>query len=62
MRGMSNPYQWSNWFAWFPVRTEDGEFVWFETVERKLEVPKVDFIADFYIYRKKPPVNNLGFI
>ena len=27
--------EWRKWFAWFPVRTEDFEWVWMECVERK---------------------------
>jgi hypothetical protein len=27
-------WEWENWFAWFPVKTTDHKWVWFETVER----------------------------
>lgn len=29
-----NSYDWHRRFAWFPVRTIDGTWVWLETVER----------------------------
>lgn len=25
---------WHDWFAWFPVRTYDGKWVWLRTVRR----------------------------
>ena len=28
-------HAWTNWFAWYPVRTEQNEWVWLETVECK---------------------------
>lgn len=27
--------QWTSWFAWYPVRVEFNETVWFERVERR---------------------------
>ena len=27
---------WGHWFAWHPVFTQDGYFVWLERVKRKL--------------------------
>ena len=27
--------EWRRWFAWFPVRAEDGTLVWLETVQRR---------------------------
>lgn len=29
-------YHWRIWFAWYPVRTIDFEWVWLEKVERKM--------------------------
>ncbi len=29
-------FKWHRWFAWYPVRTDKGELVWLETVERRL--------------------------
>lgn len=28
---------WHNWYAWYPVKTTEGEYlwVWLETIERK---------------------------
>lgn len=26
---------WHRWFAWYPVRLENGDLVWFETVWRR---------------------------
>ena len=55
---------WNNWFAWHPVRTENGEWVWLETVERKwyhARIPNV-MPSSWYIYRRidnKP--SNLNF-
>lgn len=34
---------WYKWFAWFPVRINDNECIWLETVERK-EIPK-DYVT-----------------
>lgn len=28
--------EWRKWFAWYPVKTVDYEWVWLETVERKI--------------------------
>ena len=28
-------HEWRQWFAWRPVRTQNSEWVWLETVERK---------------------------
>lgn len=38
MRWAAKPYGWEQrahrWFAWFPVRTEDAQWVWLESVWR----------------------------
>ncbi len=26
---------WHDWFAWFPVRIDSGDLIWFQTVQRK---------------------------
>ena len=31
---------WHGWFAWYPVLTLDGTWVWLTTVVRKRAVPK----------------------
>ena len=32
---ISNPTDWSRWFAWHPVITLDRQWVWLEQVDRK---------------------------
>ena len=34
-QSFSEMLTWKKWFAWHPVETEDGKFVWLETVERR---------------------------
>jgi hypothetical protein len=29
----STPYDWTRWFAWFPVRAIDGHLKWLSVVE-----------------------------
>lgn len=42
-------YDWHDWFAWYPI-TINGECIWWEVVERKLD----DLVWDeFYQYRLK---------
>lgn len=42
-------YDWHDWYAWYPIHI-NGEWVWRETVERKLH----DLVWDeFYKYRLK---------
>jgi len=31
-----DPAEWSRWFAWYPVRSMDGQYLWLETVERRV--------------------------
>lgn len=35
MRPLKNKLKWHSWFAWYPVDTVDGMFVWFQTVQRR---------------------------
>lgn len=30
-------YEWHRWFAWYPVTTNEGDVVWLETVNRKVD-------------------------
>jgi hypothetical protein len=47
-----NEFEWHRWYAWRPIRLEDGRFVWLEAVERKLTAAKAPvLIADFWKYR-----------
>lgn len=32
-----NIYNWHDWFAWFPVSTQDGQLVWLKTVQRRMK-------------------------
>lgn len=34
-RGDEHPGQWRIWFAWHPVRTVDGDLVWWQYVYRR---------------------------
>jgi hypothetical protein len=40
---------WKPWFAWRPVKTVDGEWVWWELIER-LRVEN-GWGYDFWMYR-----------
>lgn len=46
-RQLRNLSQWHDWFAWHPIITEAGEWIWLERVERKitdlLHVDKVEY-------------------
>lgn len=47
-------WEWRKWFAWKPIRTEEAEWVWLETVERKYyqtEIPNV-VPSVWIIYRR----------
>jgi hypothetical protein len=39
---------WQPWFAWYPVKTQDGYRVWLETVFRKWNYEKNFRIIDPY--------------
>lgn len=42
--------KWHSWFAWFPVKIDDGVSAWFEFVERKLESnDKPRIMASWYV-------------
>lgn len=46
--------KWVKWFAWHPVKTEEQEWVWLETVERKIYnalIPNV-VPSSWTIYRR----------
>lgn len=44
------PYR--KWFAWFPVKVANGEYVWLEFVERRLIYPfSFTRYGSFYAYR-----------
>lgn len=34
--------EWHSWFAWYPVQTEDGYWVWLELVWRRVEYSTYD--------------------
>lgn len=38
--------QWHKWFAWYPVLTQQGMWVWMETVLRRIEFRSYD--NDYY--------------
>lgn len=42
----NNRWDWTKWFAWYPVEVEDDTYVWLETVERKFYTH-----SDRYSYR-----------
>jgi hypothetical protein len=42
---------WHNWFAWYPVKTEDDIWVWLETVQRKAQLVLFETVIDFWYYR-----------
>lgn len=48
-------YEWKTWFAWYPVWSQNGELLWMETIERKLEnsrmIPNV-VPSEWTIYRR----------
>jgi len=31
-------YDWTSWFAWYPIKTTDKETIWLETVERRMNL------------------------
>ena len=33
-----NSSMWHDWFAWYPVQLDPGEFIWLETIERRNEL------------------------
>ena len=47
--------KWTPWFAWYPVRLQDGRLVWLETVQRKLfhenRIPSL-YPSSWIIYQK----------
>jgi hypothetical protein len=46
--------EWRDWFAWRPVRTESFEWVWLETVQRKIfncPIPNV-IPSSWVIYKR----------
>ncbi len=48
---MTDYYGWEIWFAWFPIKTEKGEWVWLENVGRKFFYINFGF-RRYYIYRR----------
>lgn len=57
MRWIPKVYkEWNDWFAWHPVECE-GQNVWLETIERKVESEYCDQdgCITTYIYRFKTP-------
>lgn len=48
-------YEWTRWFAWYPVWSQDRELLLLEVVERKLEnarmIPNV-VPSEWVIYRR----------
>lgn len=48
-RASGHPYDWHRWFAFWPVRLEDGRRAWLRTVERKLVYTRVHDTGDFDI-------------
>lgn len=44
---LPSPFEWSPWFAWYPVATLDRQFVWLETVHRKWDDEGGTCIGDF---------------
>ena len=28
-------FEWRDWFAWYPVKTSSGQWVWLEKIKRK---------------------------
>lgn len=46
--------QWTRWFAWYPVKTVDEEYIWLEMVERRLYHAKIPNVrpSSWIIYRK----------
>lgn len=41
-------YRKFDWFAWYPVRTENGRWVWCVTVECYTATAKPGYFADSY--------------
>jgi hypothetical protein len=33
---LQNHYKWHKWFAWYPIRLNNSEIIWLETVIRKV--------------------------
>ncbi len=47
-----DPQPWTRWFAWHPVETERGNWVWLESVERQIFFPfSHTRFGTFYSYR-----------
>lgn len=46
--------EWRKWFAWLPIRTEEFEWVWLETVERRyFNCPLPNVVpSNWIIYRR----------
>ena len=45
---MPRYYHWHQWYAWFPVRTKRGQWVWLEQVMR---LRYFDHLTDYFDYR-----------
>ena len=47
-------YEWRKWFAWYPIKTEECEWIWLENVERKLYYARIENVLPSYwiIYKK----------
>lgn len=46
--------EWRKWFAWRPIRTENREWVWLETVERRWYTARIPNVVpgSWIIYRR----------
>lgn len=47
-------WEWRNWFAWRPIKTQDGIVVWLEVIQRKyFDCPIPNVIPNTWIiYRR----------
>jgi hypothetical protein len=45
---------WHRWFAWFPLKTQDGTWVWLETIWRRFDGLTIDYI-EVWNYRINLP-------
>lgn len=52
----SVPYDWTQWFAWFPVRAIDGRLKWLRTVDVRAhgEIAPNGDLTDRYEFRSVP--------
>ncbi len=47
-------WEWRKWFAWRPIKTEIGEWLWLETVKRKVFICPIPNVvpSKWVIYQK----------